>query len=87
MFNFWAELERFIQMSCNYTESEKETLYFEALNGKIKLCYKMAQYIYDDWKDWTKRESDFVEHFDKIEDYNRLLREENQRLRSGVRDE
>ena len=40
MFNFWSELERFIQMSCNYTESEKETLYFEALNGEIKLCYK-----------------------------------------------
>lgn len=81
MSNFFDELKRFIEM---YQDGETDGLIFN-FDGAI-IPYHIAEIIYarmDFINMWEKEMEDTI---DKQEDFIRLLREENKRLR-GLTDE
>ena len=81
MFNFWSELERYMQTYYQMMPEDTSQVYFEL--GDMKIPHFIASSIYTDYKDWQLREEDYCQELLNLKDYNRLLRKENEELRNN----
>lgn len=83
MFNFWSQLEEAL------TDAFRNGMFNEDSNAlitfaSISIPIWAAKSILDDHKDEEEHLSALLQHIDMLEDYNRLLRKENEELKADA---
>ena len=83
MFNFWSQLEEALNdaLRNGMVNEDSNTLITFA---SISIPIWAAKSILDDHKDEEEHLSALLQHIDMLEDYNRLLRKENEELKADA---
>lgn len=83
MFNFWSQLEEALNDALRngmVNEDSNALITF----ASISIPIWAAKSILDDHKDEEEHLSALLQHIDMLEDYNRLLRKENEELKADA---
>lgn len=80
MFNFWEQLKEALGDITVRDLDSNEKVEF----ANISLPVWVAKSLLDDKADEEEHVSALLQHIDMLEDYNRLLRKENEELRANA---
>lgn len=80
MFNFWEQLKEALGNITVRDLDSNEKVEF----ANISLPVWVAKSLLDDKADEEEHVSALLQHIDMLEDYNRLLRKENEELRANA---